>query len=60
MQRLWYVIVSLFSMAVAVPTTGPLLAQTILPPVVVTAPWEGVPGAPLNWSGNRPWGAAWA
>ena len=48
MRRHWYVAASLLSLAVAVLSTGPSLAQTILPPVLVTAPPGGSPGGLLD------------
>jgi iron complex outermembrane receptor protein len=41
MYRLWYVVASLLSLAIVVLSSGPLLAQSTLPPVVVTAPPGG-------------------
>lgn len=48
MHRRWYVVASLLSMAVVVLITGPSLAQTTLPPVVVTAPAGGSAGGSLD------------
>lgn len=44
----WRVMSGLISVAVAVLCTGPALAQTTLPPVVVTAPPGGSAGGSLN------------
>jgi hypothetical protein len=38
MCRHWYIVASLLSIAIAMLIPGPLLAQTTMPPVVVTAP----------------------
>ena len=48
MRRHWRVIPSLISVAIAVLPTGPALAQTPLPPVIVTAPPGGSAGGSLN------------
>lgn len=48
MRIRWRVVLSLLSVAVAVLTTGPSLAQTTLPPVVVTAPPGGSAGGSLE------------
>ena len=48
MRRRWYIVASLLSMAVAMLIAGPLLAQTTLPPVVVTAPLGRSAGGSLD------------
>ena len=48
MRRRWCITTSLRSMAIAVLIAGPSLAQTTLPPVVVTAPPGGSAGGSLD------------
>ena len=48
MRRYWHITPSLLSVAVAVLTAGPSLAQTTLPPMVVTAPPSGSAGGSLD------------
>lgn len=48
MQSYWHIAPGLFSLAVAMLPAGPSLAQTILPPMIVTAPPSGSAGGALG------------
>src|SRR5262249_48039812 len=50
MGRFWSVVTSILGIVATILSTGPSLAQTTLPPVVVTAPPGGNPGGSLELS----------